>query len=232
MGIATSGNRQEHRGTVGAAPFSIRAPGERSVTKVLIFKSMSLDGFIAGPDDEIGPLHDWLFASRPAGKGSWEAAEGKTERFFGPEGVNKDILLAGMAVEGATVVGRRTYDVAHGWAGKPPGHGPYFVMTHNPPPRDEVSSAFTFVTDGIESAVARARAASRSGQVDLMGANVIQQGLRAGLVDEIVVQVIPVLLGRGIRLFDQLGARHIALNRTRVEAGPGGVTHLFYDVVR
>ena len=202
------------------------------MTKVLVFKSMSLDGFIAGPDDEIGPLHDWLFSTRPAGKGSWEEAEGKTERFFAPEGVNKDILMAGMAIEGATVVGRRTYDVAGGWGGRPPGRGPYFVMTHTPPPRDDVSSAFTFVTDGIESAVAQARAASVSGQIDLMGANVIQQGLRAGLVDEIIVQVIPVLLGQGIRLFDHLGPGHIPLTRTRVEAGPGGVTHLFYQVVR
>jgi len=204
------------------------------MTKVLIFKSMSLDGFIAGPDDEIDPLHDWLFATRPARReaGGWQRAEGKTERFFGPEGVNKELLMAGMAIEGATVVGRRTWDVAHGWGGRPPGHGPYFVLTHNPPPRDEISSAFTFVTDGVESAVRQALAASRSGQVDLMGANVIQQGLRAGLVDEIVVQIIPVLLGRGIRLFDHLGPAHINLNRTRVEAGPSGVTHLFYDVVR
>ena len=202
------------------------------MTKVLIFKSMSLDGFISGPDDEIGPLHDWLFTARPAGKGGWEEAEGKTERFFGPEGVNRDILMAGMAIEGATVVGRRTYDVARGWGGKPPGLGPYFVMTHDPPPKDDVSSAFTFVTDGIESAVRQALAASKSGQVDLMGANVIQQGLRAGLVDELVIQVIPVLLGEGVRLFDQLGAEHIHLNRTRVAEGPSGVTHLFYDVVR
>lgn len=202
------------------------------MAKVTIFKSMSLDGFISDQNDEIGPLHDWLFSTRPAGKGSWEEAEGKTERFFAPEGVNKDILMTAMAVEGATVVGRRTYDVAGGWGGKPPGHGPYFVMTHNPPPADAISSVFTFVTDGIESAVARAIAASKSGHVDLMGANVIQQGIRAGLVDSIVVQIIPVLLGQGIRLFDHLGSEHIHLNRTRVEAGPSGVTHVFYDLVR
>ena len=204
------------------------------MSKVLIFKSMSLDGFIAGPNDEIDPLHDWLFATRPASQeaGAWDRAEGQTERFFGPEGVNKDILMTAMAIEGATVVGRRTYEVAQAWGGKPPGHGPYFVLTHNPPPRDRVSSAFTFVTDGVESAVRRAVAASKSGIVDLMGANVIQQGLRAGLVDEIVIQVIPVLLGQGIRLFDHLGGGHITLNRTRVAEGPGGVTHLFYDVAR
>ncbi|MGC4053052.1 MAG: dihydrofolate reductase family protein [Paludibaculum sp.] len=203
------------------------------MSKVFFFKSMSLDGFIAGPNDEIDPLHDWLFTTKPAGKReSWEKAQGKTERFFGPEGINKDILMGAMAVQGASVVGRRTYDVANGWGGKPPGNGPYFVLTHKPPPKDAVSSAFTFVTDGIESAVRQAISASKSGQVDLMGANVIQQGFRAGLVDSIVVQVIPVLMGSGIRLFDHLGAEHIRLNRTRVAEGPGGVTHLFYDVVR
>lgn len=202
------------------------------MSKVLVFKSMSLDGFIATSNGEIGPLHDWLFSARPDGKGSWDEANGETERFFAPEGVNRDILMSAMAVEGATVVGRKTYDVARGWGGKPPGHGPYFVVTHNPPVENEVSSAFTFVTDGVESAVRQALAASRSGLVDLMGANVIQQGLRAGLVDEIVIQLIPVLLGEGVRLFDQIGGDHIALNRTRVEAGPSGVTHLFYDVVR
>jgi dihydrofolate reductase len=202
------------------------------MSKVLVFKSMSLDGFISGEDDAIGPLHDWMFKERPAGKGSWEEAGGETERFFAPEGINRDILMEAMAVEGATVVGRRTYDVAGGWGGRPPGHGPYFVLTHEPPPASEVSNAFTFVTEGIEVAVRRAIAASQSGVVDLMGGNVIQQGLRAGLVDTIIVQVIPVLLGRGIRLFDDLGPAPILLERTRVEAGPDGVTHLFYDVVR
>lgn len=203
------------------------------MTKVSVFKSMSLDGFIAGPNDEIDPLHDWLFTTKPQSleAGAWERAEGKTERFFGPEGVNKDILMSAMAIEGATVVGRRTYDITNGWGGKPPGKGPYFVLTHNPPPPDETSSAFTFVTDGIESAVRKALAASKSGQIDLMGASVVQQGLQAGLVDRMVIQVIPVLLGSGIRLFDNLGGEHITLERTRTEAGPGGVTHLFYDVV-
>jgi dihydrofolate reductase len=201
--------------------------------KVTVFKSMSLDGFIAGPNDEIDPLHDWLFTTKPASleRGAWERAEGKTERFFGPEGVNKDILMSGLAIEGATVVGRRTYDITSGWGGKPPGNGHYFVLTHNPPPKDEISSAFTFVTDGIESAVRQARAKSVSGHLDLMGASVVQQGLRAGLVDELIIQVIPVLLGEGIRLFDHLGSDHIRLKRTRVAEGPSDVTHLFFDVI-
>lgn len=204
------------------------------MANVTVYKSMSLDGFIAGPNDEIDPLHDWLFTTKPQSleQGAWERAEGHTERFFGPEGVNKDILMAAMAVEGATIVGRRTYDITHGWAGKPPGVGPYFVLTHTPPPRDEVSSNFTFVTDGIESALEQALAVSVSGQVDLMGASVVQQALSAGLVDELVIQLIPVLLAQGIRLFDNLPSDHITLRRTRVAEGPSDVTHLFFDVVR
>jgi dihydrofolate reductase len=122
------------------------------MTKVLIFKSMSLDGFIADPNDEIDPLHDWLFTTKPGSReaSSWNRADRKTERFFGPEGVNKEILMSGMAVEGATVIGRRTVG---GWRGKPPGNGPYFVLTDKPPSKDDVSSVYTFVNDGIESAV-------------------------------------------------------------------------------
>ncbi len=202
--------------------------------KVTCFKSMSLDGFIAGPNDEIDPLHDWLFATRPRSKNdnAWEKAEGKPERFFGPVGANKDLLDSLMGIDGATVVGRRTYDITNGWGGTPPGKGSYLVMTHNPPPANDISKHFTFVTDGIESAVRQAEARSKSGVVELMGGQIIQQGLNAGLVDELIIVLIPVLLGQGIRLFDNLGGSHITLNRKRVTEGPGGVTHLFFDIVR
>jgi dihydrofolate reductase len=201
------------------------------MSKVMAFKSMSLDGFIAGPHDEIEPLHDWLFTRKPYQPGNWEKTGGKAEKFFGPEGVNKDLLYSLMEIDGATVVGRRTYDVANGWGGKPPGKGSYLVMTHNPPPENEVSRNFTFVTDGIESAVRQARAASKSGIVELMGGQIIQQGLNAGLLDEMIIVLIPVLLGKGIRLFDNLGDEHITLKRQRAVEGPGGVTHLVFDVV-
>lgn len=204
------------------------------MSKVMTFKSMSLDGFIAGPHDEIDPLHDWLFTTKPRSKSddAWEKAGGETEKFFGPEGANKDLLFSLMEIDGATVVGRRTYDVTNGWGGKPPGKGSYLVMTHNPPPEDEVSRNFTFVSDGIESAVRQARAVSKSGGVELMGGHAIQQGLNAGLLDEMIIVLIPVLLGKGIRLFDHLRDGHITLSRTRVTEGPSGVTHLFFDVVR
>jgi dihydrofolate reductase len=208
-------------------------PQETIMSKVMAFKSMSLDGFIAGPHDEIEPLHDWLFTTKPYAPGNYEKAGGDTEKFFGPEGANKDLLFGLMDIDGATIVGRHTYDVARGWGGKPPGKGSYFVMTHTPPPTDDVSKAFTFVTDGLESALRQARAASKSGVVELMGGKIIQQGLAAGVVDELIVILIPVILGKGIRLFDNLGdSGPITLSRTKVTEGPSGVTHLHFDVVR
>lgn len=167
--------------------------------KVAVFKSMSLDGFIAGPNDEIDPLHDWLFVNAPSdgGKGTWNetAGKGKPERFFGPEPINRSVLDEGFARGGATIVGRRTYDVAKGWGGKPPGGGPFFILTHNPPPPSEVTKAFTFLGD-FDEALRQARAATPGGNVGLMGADVTQQAIRAGVLDELIVAVIPVLLGR------------------------------------
>jgi dihydrofolate reductase len=199
---------------------------------VSTFKSMSLDGFIAGPDNEIDPLHDWLFTTRPQGPG-WVESGGNPEKFFGPEGVNKEILDEAIAEpSGATIIGRNTYDVTNGWGGMPPFGGSYFVMTHNPPPRDEISSKFTFVTDGVESALRQAQAVAGGNRIGLMGASVVQQFLSAGLLDEIVLQLIPVLLGKGIRLFDHLGDQHIKLEKTRLVEGPGGVTHLWMKVLK
>lgn len=197
---------------------------------VSTFKSMSLDGFVAGPNDEIDPLHDWLFTTRPQGPG-WVESGGNPEKFFGPEGANKDVFDEVMAEPvGASIIGRRTYDVTNGWGGMPPGGGPYFVMTHNPPPPDEISSRFTFVTDGAESALKQALAVADGNRIAIMGANVVQQFLSAGLLDEIVMQVVPVLLGKGIRLFDQLGDEHIRLEKTRLVEGPGGITHIWWKV--
>ena len=199
---------------------------------VSTFKSMALDGFIAGPNDEIDPLHDWLFTTRPQGPG-WVEFGGNPEKFFGPEGANKDVFDEVMAEPvGATIIGRRTYDVTNGWGGMPPGGGPYFVMTHNPPPADPISSKFVFVTDGVESALKQAQAVANGNRIGLMGACVVQQFLAAGLLDEIVLQVIPVLLGKGIRLFDHLGDEHIELEKTRLVEGPGGVTHIWMKVLK
>jgi dihydrofolate reductase len=136
---------------------------------------------------------------------------------------------------GAGIIGRRMFDVTGGWGGNPPG-GPdarYFVLTHSGPAEwARPGSPFTFVTDGIESALAQAKAVAGDKDVGLGGgANVIQQYLAARLVDELRLHVAPVLLGAGKRLFDHLGDQTIELERTRVIESPYA-THLFFAVRR
>jgi dihydrofolate reductase len=130
------------------------------------------------------------------------------------------------------VTGRRTYDITNGWHGNGPLPGlPLFVVTHHVPkhvPQGE--SRYTFVTDGIATAIEQAKAAAGEKYVSLMGASVAQQCLRAGLLDEIQIHLVPVLLGGGVRLFDQLGRENIELETVRVLDAPG-VTHLRYRVV-
>ena len=127
-------------------------------------------------------------------------------------------------------MGRRSYDNSiDAWGGKGPlGDVPCFVVTHQPPASSD--PVFTFVTDGIESALAEAKEAAAAKRIRLMGANIDQQFLAAGLVDELRIHVIDVLLGGGRRLFDQLPQR-IELERTGLSE-TGGVTHLEYRVVR
>jgi dihydrofolate reductase len=127
-------------------------------------------------------------------------------------------------------MGRRSYDNSiEAWRGKGPlGEVPCFVITHNPPASSE--PVFTWVTDGIESALAKAREAAGEKRIGLMGANIDQQFLAAGLVDEVRIHLVDVLLGGGRRLFDQL-PRRIELEQTGTSE-TDGVTHLEYRVVR
>jgi dihydrofolate reductase len=131
---------------------------------------------------------------------------------------------------GAVIMGRRSYDNSiENWGGKGPmGDVPCFVVTHTAPA--SADPLFTFVTDGIEGALARAEEAAGEKRIGLMGANIDQQFLAAGLVDEIRIHVVDVLLGGGRRLFDQLPQR-VELERTGLSE-TDGVTHLEYRVVR
>ncbi len=133
---------------------------------------------------------------------------------------------------GAMVVGRRTFDIANAWQGHPPGGGPCFVVTHAVPNQwVKAGSPFTFVTDGVASAIHQAQQAAGDKYVALGSASIVQQCLQAGLLDEIQVDLVPVLLGDGVRLFDHLGAAPIELERTRVVEAPG-VAHLRFRVVK
>jgi dihydrofolate reductase len=189
------------------------------MTKVTFSLSMSLDGFVAGPNDEIDPLHDWLFSGEHPSRSGFGSM---TEE-------SRAVLDAGIAEVGAVVVGRKTFEVSGRWGGTGPFGEPTFVVTHSPP--TENRGEFTYVTEGVEAAIEQARVAAGEKDVSLMGAIVPQQAIRAGLVDEFVIHLIPVLLGEGKRLFDHLGGR-VELKRTQVVAAPEGVTHLRFRVVR
>jgi dihydrofolate reductase len=178
--------------------------------KVVIDMSMSLDGFIAGPNDDVERLHHWVF-------------RGKTDR-------EANVLDDVVETTGAVLMGRRTFDLHPS--------GPYglpaFILTHHPQDPEGTESGrsgVTFVTDGIKSALKQAKVVAGDKIIALMGANIQQQYLAAGLVDEIHIHLISVLLGGGTRLFDHSGAKHIELERLGVIESPD-VTHLSFRVVK
>jgi dihydrofolate reductase len=192
------------------------------MSKVVLNASMSLDGFMTGPD--VGPehpmgvggerLHEWLFD---------ESVEGRPDA---------EVAREVSATVGAVVIGRRTFDVGLEPWGDVPYPVPCFVLTHES--REELpmaSGTFTFVDGSIPSALELAQAAAANRDVLLMGASVGQQFLDAGLVDEIAIQLVPVLLGAGTRLFDHLGPEPIELERMTTIESPH-VTHLRFRVLR
>jgi dihydrofolate reductase len=215
--------------------------------KLMLDISMSLDGFVAGPrptlEEPLGKggegLHEWAFATR-----AFRERHGVDGGEANADSQLIDEMVAGT---GATLMGRRMFSGgegrwaddsnAEGWWGEdPPFHHPVFVLTHHR--REQLSkqggTTFTFVTDGIESALEQARAAA--GELDVAiggGADVAQQYLRAGLLDELKVHLVPVLLGDGTRLFEGgLAGSPAELEPTSVIESPSGVTHLSYRAVR
>lgn len=188
----------------------------------VLYMSMSLDGFITGPDD--GPdqglgrggevLHDWLGEPRDR------------LPFFEPPGASGEVFDEVMAT-GAVVVGRRTFDLAGHWGGDH--HGvPIYVPTRGAPPSEPASDRVHYVTDGVESAMAEAKAAAGEANVLVHGADLAQSCLQAGVLDELEISLVPVLLGRGRPLFGELG-QPADLELTRVLDAPG-VTHLHFRV--
>lgn len=187
--------------------------------KVIIDITMSLDGFVTGPNDSIGNglgdggeiLHKWVF-------------EGRTEA---------DAQFLEGSTLGSCVLGRRTFDIAEqAWGDTPPFDGQVFVLTHRPHEtlkRGNVT--FIFVTDGMESALEKAQTAANGKDVALMGADVSQQYLKAGLVDEMVLHVANVLLGAGRPLFANIGDKQMKLERIAVVPTPT-VTHLRYRLMK
>jgi dihydrofolate reductase len=207
-----------------------------SMSKVKVELSMSLDGFIAGPNDGpengLGDGGDQLF--RWYSSGDTDFPVPGTEMVFKISRASAEFLRPAWHNIGASVTGRRTFDVAHGWGGNPPGgpDAPYFVVTHTVPQEwVKPGSQFTFVTDGVESAVEKAKQAAGDKNIDLIGASIVQQCLKAGLLDEIQIDLAPVLLGGGVSLFGYLGTGPIELERIKVVEGVD-VTHLLFRVVK
>jgi dihydrofolate reductase len=190
------------------------------VAKIILDITMSLDGFIAGPN--VSPqlpmgdgglrLHDWLFGN-------------KTE-------TDIKILNEILETSGAVIVGGRTYYVAinDAWEGSSPFQVPAFVVSHDAP--ENLTEGFTFVTDGIESATAQAKAVAGNKNIWVMGgANIAQQYIETGIVDEIQIHLVSILLGEGTRLFDHSSSKQIELERTRIMESPGA-THLKFRVIK
>jgi len=189
--------------------------------KVIFNISMSLDGFVAGPNDEVDRIFGWYFS-------------GDTDLFgvFKVSSASAALIQEASRTVGAMVTGRRNFDIAQAWNGNPPLGVHHFVVTHRIPQEwVKPGSPFTFVTDGVESAVAQARQLAGDKHVAVSSPSVMQQCLKAGLLDEIHIDLVPILLGNGVRLFDHLGADPIELEAARVVEGTG-VTHLQFRVVK
>jgi dihydrofolate reductase len=205
--------------------------------------SMSLDGFIAGPDADLEEplgrggegLHEWIFGVK-----SWRESHGKSGGETGPD---DEVVEEWQSRAGATIMGRRMFSGGQGpwdddpkasgwWGEEPPFHHPVFVLTHHPrePLPMRGGTTYTFVSEGIEAALEQARTAAGEKDVGLAGgADVAQQYLAAGLLDEVQIHLVPVLLGGGVRLLDHLDPGRVKLEPTRVLESPA-VTHLRYRV--
>jgi dihydrofolate reductase len=192
--------------------------------KVFLEMTISLDGFVAAPNIAINqplgedgePLHNWLFK----GAESNDMDRQVSQEFF--------------SNTGAFIIGRRTFDLGiDAWGDDGAFGKPCFVITHRPtPPLVKGPTVFTFVTDGIVSALSQAKAAADEQDICIMGgAAVAQQYLKAGLIDKLRIHIAPLLLGAGTRLFDNITTQPVELKTTRVLSSPFA-THLRFDVVK
>jgi dihydrofolate reductase len=198
--------------------------------KVIVGLSVSLDGYIAGPgdgmDSPLGRGGERLFTWMGAGPES-----NRLDRFLCPPDASLPVVKAWQTECGAGISGRRTFDIARGWKDGHPIDAPIFVLTHEVPTEGEWSPQVTFVTEGLDRALELAQEAAGDRYVSLSAADVAQQALRAGKLDEIELSLAPCLLGGGVRLFDHLGGEPIDLEQIGVICSDG-VTHLRYRVVR
>ncbi len=200
------------------------------MSATVLYMSMSLDGFIAGPNERLDNglgdggdrLHEWAFAGEPTGSSSVPV---------GASGLNAQVINEFMST-GAVVAGRGTVEPAGFWGGDHHDGVPIFVLSRSEPdPRTAEWPLISYVDD-VTDAMARAKEAAGVRDVLVHGAGVAKLALSAGVLDEMELHVVPVLFGQGRRLFEGLAADQIELERTRILEGEGGVTHMRYRVLR
>jgi dihydrofolate reductase len=196
--------------------------------------SMSLDGFVAGPNDgpdnSLGDGGDRLFTWYFSGDTIVEVPLGEGNMKMSREG--GDMVKEAARTAGVLVTARRTFDIAHAWGGRHPMDVPIVVLTHRIPSEwVKDGSPFTFVTDGIESTIQKAREIAGDKDVVIGAPSVVKQALNAGLLDVIHIDLVPLLLGSGIRLFDALQIDPVDLRLDDAKLG-SGVLHLTYSVIK
>ena len=200
------------------------------MSSTVLYMSMSLDGFIAGPNEGPGNglgdgghrLHEWAMT----GDG-----DVNLESLRRSGGVNGKLVDEFMST-GAIVAGRGTFEPAGGWGGDHHDGAPIFIYSRREPGIDISQWPLVTYVDDVETAMTQARQAAGDRNVLVHGAAVAQLALAAGVLDELEIHVVPVLFGQGRRLFDNLDPEQIELERTRILEGEGGVTHMHYRVNR
>ncbi|MGC2169100.1 MAG: dihydrofolate reductase family protein [Acidimicrobiales bacterium] len=196
------------------------------MSRVVAALSMSIDGFVAHDDDSVGHLFDWYENGDVEVR--WPGM-GMVSHVSAPSAA---YLRRVIDEVGAIVVGRRVYDYTSGWGGDHPLHVPLYLVTHHAPeswPRDD--APFTAVTEGVAAAIGAARVRASEKAVVLAGPNIIQQAINLDLVDELSVDLIPLLLGSGVPFFGELTREDVILDDPEVIEGDR-VTHLRYRLRR
>ncbi len=193
--------------------------------KVWTHMTMSLDGYIADPDDQVGELFDWYEA------GEVSVASHNDAIAFDVDEASAETLQELIENAGALVSGRRLFDIADGWNDTHPSGAQVVVVTHSAPPNAAERWPRTTFVDGVEAAIAKAREIAGDKDVTIASANVIQQALDLGLVDEVCVSLVPVLFGEGVPYFSKLDGGHVLLEDPVVVQGRRAL-HLRYPVRR
>ena len=199
--------------------------------RTIMWAVVSLDGYIADEKDQVGPLFDWF----GNGDVEWKVSEQQDEPSRTTQ-ASADFVQAVYPSIGAVVMGRRLFDLTDGWSGVPAAGEHVFVVTHEAPTNWKYADTapFTFVTDGVESAIRQAQEFAGEDRIVDVGAGEIGgQALRLGLIDQVVMNVVPVVFGAGRPFFGAMGPGETITLSDPIRIAQGKrVTHFLYDVVK